>query len=113
MERNFISLDRGNRLKSERKRMGLTQKAAAEVVDMKEQSWVRFEKRGEPFDLRVIQALEEIGFDMMFVVFGIKKDDSLETVKPEHFEILRLFNQADENKQAKIIQMIRLMVEEV
>ena len=113
MERNFISLDRGNRLKSERKRNGLTQKAAAEVVDMIEQSWVRFEKRGEPFDLRVLEALEGIGFDMMYVVFGIKKSDALNGVQPEHVELLKLLNQVDENKQAKIIQMIRLMVEEV
>ena len=28
-------------------------------------------------------------------------------------ELLKLLNQVDENKQAKIIQMIRLMVEEV
>ena len=113
MERNFISLDRGDRLRSERKRIGLTQKAAADEVNMKEQSWVRFEKRGEPFDLRVLQALEEIGFDMMYVVFGIKKNESLKTVQPEHIEILRLLDQVDENKQAKIMKMIHLMVEEV
>lgn len=112
MERNFISFERGNRLKFERKRIGLTQKAAAEIVDMKEQSWVRFEKRGEPFDLRVVEALEGIGFDMMFVVFGIKKSDALNGLQPEHSEVIKLLNQADENKQAKIIQMIRLMVEE-
>jgi hypothetical protein len=33
-------------------------------------------------------------------------------VQPEHVELLKLLNQVDENKQAKIIQMIRLMVEE-
>lgn len=112
MERTFISLDRGNRLKSERKRVGLTQIEAAEIIAMKEQSWVRFEKRGEPFDLRVVQSLEETGFDMMYVVFGIKKNDSFDKIQPEHFEVLRLLNHVDVSKQDKIIQMIELMVSE-
>lgn len=49
MNVKFVDLDRSNRLKSERKKFtGLTQKAAAEIADVSEQSWVRFEKRGKP-----------------------------------------------------------------
>ena len=102
MERSFISLERGNRLKTERKKFsGLTQKGAAEIAGIKEQSWVRFEKRGEPFDLKFVQMLEEYGFDMMYVIFGVPK-----IMKPDQTELIGLYNSADDVQKAKIIQMI-------
>lgn len=105
MNVRFVDLDRSNRLKSERKKfIGLTQKAAAEIADVSEQSWVRFEKRGEAFDLNVMQRLEDYGFDMMFVIFGIPK-----ILEPDQQKLIRLYNQADENQKAKILQMIELM----
>lgn len=112
MNSNFSDLNRGNRLKEERKRLKLTQKQAADIIEMQEQSWIRFEKRGEPFDLRALQSLGENGFDMMYVVFGIHKNDELQNIKPEHLEILRLLNNASDQKLAKIIQMIQLMASE-
>ncbi|MCH7306587.1 XRE family transcriptional regulator [Acinetobacter sp. NIPH 1852] len=112
MNSNFSDLNRGNRLKEERKRLKLTQKDAAIIIEMQDQSWIRFEKRGEPFDLRALQCLEENGFDMMYVVFGIRKNSELQNIKPEHLEILRLLNEASEQKLAKIIQMIQLMASE-
>ncbi len=106
MEDMFIDLDRGNRLKEERKKFkGLTQKAAAVITEIGEQSWVRFEKRGEPFDLKFVQRLENYGFDMMYVIFGIPK-----TLKPEQLELLGLLNGASETQKQKIIQMVQLMV---
>jgi len=106
MEDSFLDLSRGNRLKLERKKFkGLTQKAAAEIAEIGEQSWVRFEKRGEPFDLKVVHRLENYGFDMMFVIFGIPKK-----LKPEQIELFELFNGASESEKQKIIQMAKLMV---
>lgn len=106
MNVKFVDLDRSNRLKSERKKFkGLTQKVAAEIADVSEQSWVRFEKRGEAFDLNVVQRLEDYGFDMMYVIFGIPK-----TLKPEQVELLGLLNGASETQKQKIIQMVQLMV---
>lgn len=112
MNSNFLDLNRGNRLKEERKRLKKTQKEASEIIEMKEQSWIRFEKHGEPFDLAALQRLENIGMDMMYVVFGIRKNDDLQNIKPEHLEILRLLNNASDQKLAKIIQMIQLMASE-
>lgn len=107
MNVKFVDLDRSNRLKSERKKFtGLTQKAAAEIADVSEQSWVRFEKRGEAFDLNVMQRLEDYGFDMMFVIFGIPK-----TLEPDQQELIRLYSQADENQKTKILQMVDLMTQ--
>jgi len=112
MNSNFSDLNRGNRLKEERKRLKLTQKEAADIIAMKEQSWIRFEKRGEPFDLAALQCLENKGMDMMYVVFGIRKTEGLENIKPEHLEILRLLNQASDQNLVKITQMIQLMATE-
>lgn len=107
MSVRFVDLGRANRLKSERKKFeGLTQKAAAEIADVSEQSWVRFEKRGEAFDLNVMQRLEDFGFDMMFVIFGIPR-----TLEPDQQELIRLYSHADENQKAKILQMIDLMTQ--
>lgn len=100
-------LERANRLKSERKKFqGLTQKGAALIANVSEQSWVRFEKRGEPFDLRFVELLEAYGFDMMYVIFGIAK-----TVKPDQLELIGLYEKANESQKIKIIQMVRLMSE--
>ena len=107
MNVRFVDLDRSNRLKKKRKKFkGLTQKAAAEIAEVSEQSWVRFEKRGEAFDLNVMQRLENYGFDMMFVIFGIPK-----TLEPDQQELIRLYSRADENQKAKILQMIDLMTQ--
>lgn len=105
MEDGFLDLNRGTRLKLERKKFkGLTQKRAAEIAEIGEQSWVRFEKRGEPFDLKFVQLLEDHGFDMMYVIFGIPKK-----IQPEQTELIELYNRADKNQKEKIIQMVRLM----
>jgi len=112
MNSNFSDLNRGNRLKEERKRLKLTQKEAADIIAMKEQSWIRFEKRGEPFDLAALQCLENKGMDMIYVVFGIRKTEGLKNIKPEHLEILRLLNQASDQNLVKITQMIQLMATE-
>lgn len=106
MEDGLLDLNRGNRLRLERKKFkGLTQKAAAGIADIGEQSWIRFEKRGEPFDLKVVHHLEKYGFDMMYVIFGIPKK-----IQPDQTELIELYNCADKNQKEKIIQMIRLMI---
>ncbi len=106
MEDGFISIERGNRLRTERKKFsGLTQKDAAEIAGIKEQSWVRFEKRGQPFDLKFVQRLENYGFDMMYVIFGIPKE-----IQPDQIELIGLYNSADQIQKEKIIQMIQLMI---
>lgn len=112
MDDMFSAEMRASRLKEERKRLKFIQKKCAEIVDVREATWIRFEKYGEPLNQDHIYALQGAGFDMPFVVFGIRIDESLKEVKPEQFELLRLLNQVDESKQAKIIQMIQLMVAE-
>lgn len=109
----FIAKNRALRLKSERKRLGLIQKQCAKIIECGDASWIRYEKYGEPLNQDQIAALQAAGFDMLFVVFGLKENDQFNVIKPEHLEMLRLLNNADENIQAKVIQMIRVMCSEV
>lgn len=53
-----------------------------------------------------MQRLEDYGFDMMFVIFGIPK-----TLEPDQQELIRLYSQADENQKTKILQMVDLMTQ--
>lgn len=109
----FTAENRALRLKSERKRLGLIQKQCAKIIECGDASWIRYEKYGEPLNQDQIAALQEAGFDMAYVVFGIRFDERLKNIKPEHLEMLRLLNNVDENIQAKVIQMTRVMCSEV
>lgn len=109
----FMAENRALRLKSERKRLGLIQKQCAKIIECGDASWIRYEKYGEPMNQEQIYTLCDAGFDMAYVVFGIRFDERLKDIKPEHIEVLRLLNNADENIQAKVIQMIRVMCSEV
>ncbi|ASN71610.1 hypothetical protein 2F1_9 [Uncultured Caudovirales phage clone 2F_1] len=102
---SFYDEGRGNRLKDERKKFnGLTQKAAAEIAEVKEQAWVRYEKHGAPFDLKFALLLQEYGFDMMYVIFGVRK-----TLNPEQTQLLGIFEKLDDNQKQKALQMLELI----
>lgn len=108
MNSSFIDLDRAQRLKEERKKFaGLTQKQIAEIVGIREQSWIRFEKKGEPFDLRIVDQLSEYGFDMLYVIFGFKKE-----LDSKQSELLRAFNSLDAKNQSKALEMINLLADD-
>lgn len=92
MEINFTDIERGRRLKEQRVSFDkLTQIKAAEIAGVKEQAWVRYEKHGDPFDLKVVQLLEAYGFDMMYVLFGIRRS---------------ALNKAPENQLAKLYETV-------
>lgn len=109
MNHNFSAEVRANRLKEERKRLKLIQKKCAEIVGTREATWIRFEKYGEPLNQDHIYALQEAGFDMPYVIFGIHLDERLKNIKPENLEVLKLLIDMDDEKLNKVTQMIQLM----
>lgn len=104
MNNSFIDLNRGQRLKEERTRAGFTQKQIAEDIGIREQSWIRYEKKGEPFDLRVVASLTQKGFDMQYVIFGIKNE-----LNPEQTELLRIFNSLNDEAKKKAVDLISVL----
>lgn len=72
MSINVKFLQRGERLKAERKRLKLTQPAMAELLDVAVGSIVRYEKQGDPLNQNQLMILQESGFDMVYVTFGVR-----------------------------------------
>ncbi|MBC6785699.1 transcriptional regulator [Acinetobacter baumannii] len=72
MSINDKFLERGARLKAERKRLKLTQPAVAELLDVAVGSIVRYEKQGDPLNQNQLTVLQEAGFDTFYVTFGVR-----------------------------------------
>ncbi|NNP73902.1 hypothetical protein A7P53_15055 [Acinetobacter defluvii] len=99
----FSSINRSTRLKEERKRLGLTQVKAAEIIQKLEASWIRYEKHGDPLNQDQIYALQNAGFDMSYVLFGIKTDEGGNTFS----EVEQLYTQIDEAHQPEVVAVLK------
>lgn len=93
------------RLKSERKRLGLTQKQISEAINIGEASWNRYEKYGVAFDTNVICALQEQGFNMPYVIFGILQYDELDE---EQHLIFKMYQSLDDQQKIFFQQLCEL-----
>lgn len=72
MSINDKFLERGARLKSERRRLKLTQPLMAELLDVAVGSIVRYEKQGDPLNQNQLTVLQDAGFDTFYVTFGVR-----------------------------------------
>ncbi|AMW79769.1 hypothetical protein AMD27_13255 [Acinetobacter sp. TGL-Y2] len=97
MNDNFSTKNRANRLKEERKRLKLLQVGAAEIVDVREASWIRYEKHGDPLNQDQIYALANVGFDMSYVLFGEKENINSKNILTELYELV-----ADDQKEGLV-----------
>ncbi len=70
MSINAKFLERGNRLKAERKRLKLTQPEMGELLGVAVGSIVRYEKQGDALNQNQLTALQDAGFDTFFITFG-------------------------------------------
>ena len=105
MDDIFSTESRATRLKEERKRLGFVQLKAAEIIGVREGSWIRYEKHGDPLNQDQIYALQNLGFDMSYVLFG-KKMDPLS----EENTLVRLYNQVAENQKEGLIYLAKAFV---
>ncbi len=60
----------GVRMKQERKRLGLTQERLAERVGVRQQTVFQYEKGNTSPTLQFIYALQSIGFNMQYLLYG-------------------------------------------
>lgn len=108
---SFFNIDRGLRLKEERLRQKkMSQVEASKIADVAEQSWVRYEKHGAAFDLNMVQNLESYGFDMMYVIFGIRKEEVNSDIQPEAIKLLKLYESVPLEKRKYLIDLIEVFV---
>lgn len=78
---------RGERLKSERKRLKLTQPAMGEILQVAVGSVVRYEKQGDALNQNQLLTLQEAGFDTFYITFGIRVTE----LTSEEFEVIAAF----------------------
>ncbi len=92
----FFGGDRGLRLKEERKRLRLIQVKAAELVGVRENAYINYEKpeddpkRREP-NLAQLAALAAVGVDALYVVTGQRS--SLSALPDLEQEVVGLLRQ--------------------
>ncbi len=60
----------GERMRAERKRLGLTQDGLAERVGVRQQTVLQYEKGNTSPTLQFIYALHGIGFNMQYLLYG-------------------------------------------
>ncbi|EFN8408668.1 transcriptional regulator [Escherichia coli] len=81
----------GTRLREERKRLGLSQAAMAEVAGIRKQTQLKYEK-GDSFpDAAYLATLSRFGLDVQYVVLGVH---SPETYNNDEQELITRFRAA-------------------
>ncbi|QGL25021.1 helix-turn-helix domain-containing protein [Neisseria brasiliensis] len=99
-----------NRLKEERKKLGLTQAQAAEKCGISMRMWGDYE-RGKYFPRNEnLIGIEKIGIDIQYVMHGRRDETAAmpsEKLSKEEQELLDLFRQASDLGRAVIVSAAR------
>lgn len=98
------------RLKSERKRLGFTQKQFAENIGISEASYNRYEKYFASFDSEVVWGLQKIGADVMYILFGVRQIHSPMMVSDDFLQVFTLYNQLDNKGKEYFLEMAELFL---
>ncbi|MBP8005477.1 MAG: XRE family transcriptional regulator [Acinetobacter sp.] len=97
---------RGSRLRDERKRLGFnTQEELAEILLVKKNSVVRFEKHNAPLDTDQLDLLEDHGFDISYILWGTMDIQSSEFTEDET-RLIQLFRQTREEMRPGLLSLI-------
>lgn len=84
--------NRGERLKEERKRLDIkTQDELAEILGVKKNSVVRYEKHNDPLTTDQLDKLEDHGFDIEYLLWGRRKNIALNELADEEQKLLSIF----------------------
>lgn len=99
-----------NRLKEERKKLGLTQAQAAEKCGISMRMWGDYE-RGKYFPRNEnLIGIEKIGVDVQYVMHGRRDETAVmpsENLSKEEQELLAMFRQASDLGRAVIMSAAR------
>ncbi|MBJ9370581.1 helix-turn-helix domain-containing protein [Acinetobacter sp. TGL-Y2] len=102
-------LNRGERLKQERKRLNLsTQEDLAKLLGVKKNSIVRYEKHNAPLKQHHLTIMKNNGFDVDFILGGEETPLSELGLSDDQIKILSLFEQVPEEMQAGLISIIEV-----
>jgi len=93
----------GERLKSERLRLGFSQEAFAAVGGVRKQAQISYEQGKTLPDIGFMAAVSKIGVDVSYVIFGTPTADALNS---DEKQILQGFRQLDIVGKARVLGVI-------
>lgn len=94
---------RGNRLRDERKRLGIeTQDELAEILGVKKNSIVRYEKHNAALDMDQLDLLEDHGFDVAYILWG-RKEAADSSLSEEEIKLLGFYRQTREEMRGGLV----------
>ncbi|KXO86192.1 alpha/beta hydrolase [Acinetobacter venetianus] len=97
---------RGSRLREERKRLGLNnQEDLAEILAVKKNSVVRYEKHNAPLDTDQLDLLEDHGFNIPYILWGHVEIQSSDLTEDEE-KLIQLYRQTKEDMRPGLISLI-------
>jgi transcriptional regulator with XRE-family HTH domain len=96
---------RGNRLRDERKRLGiLTQDELAEILGVKKNSVVRYEKHNAALDMDQLDLLEDHGFNVPFILWG-KTEVTEDSLSEDETKLLDCYRQTREDMRSGLVAL--------
>lgn len=97
---------RGTRLRDERKRLGInTQDELADILKVKKNSVVRYEKHSAPLDTDQLDLLEDQGFNISYILWGeteVKNSD----LSDEEIKLITLYRKTREEMRGGLISLV-------
>lgn len=105
------SSDFGNRLKTERKKLGLTQAQAAEKCGVSARMWGDYERNVSQPKAEQLFLFKNAGINIDYVMTGMLSEKTFKqpenSLTDKELELLALFRQASELGQAVILSAAR------
>lgn len=85
------------RLKEERKRLKLTQKQFADIIECSATSIVMYEKEQTIPQVTFLEKIAPLGFDVQYILTGVHSGVIENTYSKEEQEIIKLYRNANES----------------
>lgn len=98
--------NRGERLKEERRRLGMnTQEELAEILNVKKNSIVRYEKHNAALDTDQLDLLEDHGFNIAYVLWGTTEIKNTELSEQE-IKLIELYRQTRKEMRHGLVSLV-------
>ena len=106
--KNDDFLNRGSRLRDERNRLGIkTQEELAEILNVKKNSIVRYEKHNAPLDTDQLDKLEDHGFNIAYILWGSAEVKNSE-LSNEEVNLIELYRSTREEMRAGLLSLVEI-----
>ena len=95
-----------DRLKEERKRLGLTQAEAAALAPVQRETWGRYESGALAPGMEVLEAFALAGADVQYVLTGTRGYDPAPSLKPDEDVLLDAYRALEPSMRRRVLAFI-------